>query len=217
MIASAEWFGAWERDVIHAITCTWHSDALQSVLEVVQIWWVGVAVLLAAVIPVFARDRRRGLRALMAAAMAVGAALGLADIVWKAVPRDRPTAVYAAVLRTPEELAGCAARPDALPLRSPGAKAPSFPSRHALTGGAFALVLWLAWRPLGLLAWIYALLVAWGRVHAGKHWPSDVLAGLLVGAALGGLAWWFAPRLLRLVGLGRLAPPDAPPAVGNEG
>jgi membrane-associated phospholipid phosphatase len=216
VIASAEWFGGWERDVVHAITCTWHSDALQPLLEGVQVWQVGVAFLLVAVAVVSFRDRRRAVRALVAAGIGVGAALGLADVLWHAVPRQRPQAVYAVVLRTPEELAACAARPDALPLRSPGSKASSFPSRHALTGGAFAVVLWLAWRPLGALAWLYALLVAWGRVHAGKHWPTDVLAGLGIGALFGGLAWRFAPALLRLPGLRRWASPEPSPAVGSE-
>ncbi len=69
----------------------------------------------------------------------------------------------------------------------------SFPSGHTLHAVAFTLVA-LHYYPL--LAWLllpFTVLVALSRLVLGLHYPSDVLAGALMGAAL---AWltvqpWF--------------------------
>jgi len=61
------------------------------------------------------------------------------------------------------------------------------PSTHAAVMGALAgaLAPWMAmWPELALVPAIAAL-TAWARVHAGAHFPSDVLVGLALGAALG--------------------------------
>jgi len=60
----------------------------------------------------------------------------------------------------------------------------SFPSGHTLHAVAFTLVAiayypWLAW-----LAVPFTLLVAASRVMLGLHYPSDVVAGALIGAAV---------------------------------
>lgn len=58
----------------------------------------------------------------------------------------------------------------------------SFPSRHSAI--AFAAAYFLhrhAKGPVVVVGWILAVLVAVGRVLVGVHYPSDVLAGALVG------------------------------------
>jgi undecaprenyl-diphosphatase len=75
----------------------------------------------------------------------------------------------------------------------------SFPSGHA--AGNFCVAAFLAvalpaiWphaparaRVLTAIATVYASLVAASRVYLGAHFPSDVLAGALLGALIGGAA-----------------------------
>jgi len=53
----------------------------------------------------------------------------------------------------------------------------SFPSAHAAVAFSMAMSLALAHPALGAVAFVLALLVALGRVAAGVHYPSDVIAG----------------------------------------
>lgn len=60
----------------------------------------------------------------------------------------------------------------------------SFPSGHTLHAVAFAIVA-PAWFPmLGLLLVPFAVLTAVVRVVLGLHYPSDVLAGVAIGAGV---------------------------------
>lgn len=66
----------------------------------------------------------------------------------------------------------------------------SFPSGHTLQAVGFTVVA-LAWYPLlapPLLA--FTALVAASRVILGLHYPSDVLAAVGIGGALGALSLW---------------------------
>lgn len=60
----------------------------------------------------------------------------------------------------------------------------SFPSDHAMVAGAFAAGLLLLNRRLGLVATLLALALAFARVYVGVHFPSDVAAGLAIGAII---------------------------------
>ncbi len=66
----------------------------------------------------------------------------------------------------------------------------SFPSGHATTAAALAtcltLLLWRTpWRwPVLILGVLYALLMGYGRLVLGVHYPTDVLAGWLTGLSL---------------------------------
>jgi undecaprenyl-diphosphatase len=85
----------------------------------------------------------------------------------------------------------------------------SFPSAHAVTGFALAFAvgaLWPRTRPWML---IYAVMIAASRLVLVAHYPSDVVAGALIGV-IGAMAvrYWFAARQLGFAihGDGKIVP-----------
>lgn len=80
----------------------------------------------------------------------------------------------------------------------------SLPSGHATTAFSVLVAFGSLWPRARTLLWVYALLILASRVAVTAHYPSDVLAGALVGA-VGALLVrrWFALR-----GLGLSVAPD---------
>jgi undecaprenyl-diphosphatase len=114
---------------------------------------------------------RPGRRAAARGMVAVGATSALVNLAVKSAwSRRRPDPAGAGV-------------PEARNVKMPGS--PSFPSGHAASAFAFAEAAsrelpWLG-GPLRFLA----AAVAYSRVHAGVHYPGDVIIGALIGEATG--------------------------------
>jgi undecaprenyl-diphosphatase len=98
------------------------------------------------------------------------------------------------------------ARPSNLPdvLLAPDERifAHSFPSGHTATAFALACWLWLMVRGararwLGWLGWLLAALVGLSRIYRGVHYPSDVVAGMLIGILSGLVAFVWLNRASR--------------------
>lgn len=71
----------------------------------------------------------------------------------------------------------------------------SFPSGHATTAGSLAVILML-WHPRARMPLFLAMvMLACGRIPAGAHYPSDVVAGFSLGAIMTLIiARWLARR-----------------------
>lgn len=65
----------------------------------------------------------------------------------------------------------------------PNIQAGSFPSSHTAVAIGIATALAFANVPIGVAAFLMALLVAFGRIAAGMHYPTDILGGIVVGIA----------------------------------
>jgi undecaprenyl-diphosphatase len=79
-------------------------------------------------------------------------------------------------------------------VRMPGSA--SFPSGHAAAGFAFATAVGRDQPWLGMALRFLAAAVAYSRVHAGVHYPGDVVIGSLVGASTGQAVGGVADRLM---------------------
>ncbi len=71
----------------------------------------------------------------------------------------------------------------------------SFPSGHTNSSFAAAMALTLAFGKRGALAYIPATLIALSRCYVGVHYPSDVLAGMIVGTLVAFIAFRLAERI----------------------
>ena len=82
----------------------------------------------------------------------------------------------------------------------------SFPSGHTNSSFAAALALTLAFGKAGALAYIPAVLIAFSRCYVGVHYPSDVLAGMLVGTLVSLAVYMLLRRYIKSDLIGKKAP-----------
>lgn len=127
--------------------------------------WFGLAGVVAVV------GGKRGRTAALDGVIAIGLTSFVVNQPLKRLlPRDRPDRAHHGVLE---------ARHVPLPT------SPSFPSGHSASAFAFANAIGgeLPW--LALPVRFTAAAVAWSRIHTGVHYPGDVMAGALIGGAVG--------------------------------
>jgi len=70
----------------------------------------------------------------------------------------------------------------------------SFPSAHAANSASLVILAMLFWPRLRRGLWALPPVVGWSRIYLGKHYPTDVLAGWLIGALIGWGVWMLWKR-----------------------
>lgn len=125
-------------------------------------WYPFVAALM------FLLNHEIAFRFLAAAAVAFGIELPLYKIIKNMVKRDRPF----------NTLKGIESR------IIPSDKF-SFPSGHTAAATIMAMLLSYFVPALALPAFIWAILVGFSRIYVGVHYPTDILAGLILGSLSG--------------------------------
>ncbi len=147
--------------------------------------------------------RPRNQRGAFLAGVSALIALGIGQLIGKALPRPRPYLSHAVNQIIPPSLDT------------------SFPSDHAILGFAIAVMVWRYNRRTGTALLALATLMAIARVFVGAHYPGDVLGGAVLGAltsiALAALSErrpiaLFLDAVFRVLRRWRLAAPDAEPA-----
>ena len=120
-------------------------------------------------------------RAVVAAVLSAGLALAIGKVISELVDRARPFVVDSGGVH----------------LFSAHAADPGFPSDHATASFAIAVAIFLRHRRWGVVVLVAAAVLSVGRVALGVHFPSDVLAGAALGAAVA-LALWTPPLRVRI-------------------
>ena len=67
----------------------------------------------------------------------------------------------------------------------------SFPSSHVTVISALSVIMWNIDHRLGIVFFIFTILVALSRMIIGVHYPVDVIAGLIIGVIIGLSILWF--------------------------
>lgn len=57
----------------------------------------------------------------------------------------------------------------------------SFPSGHTMTAFACSFIIYSFNKKLGFISFVLALLIAYSRVYLFVHFPSDIIAGAIIG------------------------------------
>lgn len=184
-----DWLRTWDIAVFRWINRDWSHPAMDSVMRFLSGNALFVPVLIGLAVVLVWRDRPRGLVFVAVLGLAVGLANAwVSDPLKHGIARPRPYAELAEVI-----------------LRvGRGNPVGSMPSAHAMNCALMATVAgWYYRRTLFVLPWV-ALGVALSRVYNGAHYPTDVLVGMMLGVAWGGLQlavmeclWrWAGPRWL---------------------
>jgi len=187
-----------DTNLLHKINVDWNCPALDvffvSMSNFGLLKWPSGAAILALLI--WGGFRERTLIALFLLCLLIGDAI-IGSTLKEIVNRPRPFQGTSWVRHV--RLDGYSVKVESSQISTPE-KGRSFPSGHTYNNAALATLVMLLYPPWGVLAWIWALLMAYSRVYTGDHYPSDVLFSLVLGACYALLICCVASRIWQWLG-----------------
>ncbi len=178
-------FGNVDRNIYRAVAAT-PTPTLDETFRKISLvadhsmLWIGVAGVTALL------GGKRGRRAAFDGVVSIAVSSAVVNATLKPVlPRQRPDRELHQVI---------VARHVPLP------KSTSFPSGHSASAFAFATGVSGELPELAVPLRLAAAAVAWSRVHTGVHYPGDIIAGSLIGGAVGETVGWVRRRHERRLG-----------------
>ena len=72
----------------------------------------------------------------------------------------------------------------------------SFPSGHTLNGITAAVTLMFIDKRMGIPAIVLAVLIAFSRMYNFMHFPTDVLAGAVLGVIIGCITYYVGNKII---------------------
>lgn len=162
------WQG-WDEALFRQIHLTWRHPALDPFFRGLTDPGKLLLPILLILLGLLWMSRRRGLLGLLVLAVTIGVSdQTTAKLLKPIFQRQRPSVVMA----------------DSRPLFGVRGSY-SFPSAHATNSFASAVVLDAIFPGARAALFVLAALVSYSRIYVGDHWPSDVLAGALLGSVIG--------------------------------
>lgn len=183
------WQG-WDEAIFRQLHLAWRHPALDPIFRGLTDPGKLLLPLLLVLVGLFWMNRRRGLLGILVLALTIAASDQTSAKLLKPIfQRQRPSVVLA----------------DAQPMFGVRGSY-SFPSVHATNAFASAIVLDAVFPGARAALLVLAALVSYSRIYVGDHWPSDVLAGALLGTLIGlGGRFLFARLAARWGGATRAA------------
>ena len=170
-----------EINILNFIQDTFACPFLDKVMPIITlfgdkgIFWIAVALILI----IIKKTRKTGV--MMGTALLLGLIIGnviLKNAIARTRPYDVNTAMQAELLvKTLSDF--------------------SFPSGHTLASFEAATVLMIRDKRLGIPALVLAILIALSRLYLYVHYPTDVLAGALLGVFIGIFACFLVDKIYK--------------------
>ena len=145
---------AWIDSVIRILSCDLFLPVV-TIIALIAVWFSGHNM----------ADRTRNQYGVMCSL----ASMGIANLL-----------VFISNSISPDRLRPFEAFPDKVHLIFYQPSDPSFPSNAAAASFAFAMGMWVYNRKLGYILLIPAIIISFGRVYMGVHYPLDILGGFIL-------------------------------------
>lgn len=169
----------WEFALFTALNQNWRAPVLDILMPLISsplFWW---PVILAALGLAMYRQKI-SVQIILGLALALAISDASCTFIKTSVGRVRPYQSIAGTMYM--DGADWVARPEDKPQsRRTGS---SYPSAHASNAAAATMIIFLAFRRNKWI-WVIPLLIGYSRLYLGKHFPTDVFFGWMLGAGIG--------------------------------